>query len=114
MTDIEHLLMCLAEEGCEIAQDCSKINRFGINDVYTHIDAGTELETRHPEKGTNRERLIEEVWTKEREEFFAKIGRAMENVILQLKQLDDPKRALQIADSGRLLEFKDQPKPKGQ
>lgn len=46
------------------------------------------------------------VWTKEREEFFAKIGRAMESVILQLKQLSDPKRALEIVDTGKLLEFK--------
>lgn len=45
-------------------------------------------------------------WTKERQEFFAKIGRSMEHVILQLKQLSDPKRALEIADKGRLLEFK--------
>lgn len=45
-------------------------------------------------------------WTKERQEFFAKIGRSMEQVILQLKQLSDPKRALEIADKGRLLEFK--------
>jgi len=61
MNTIEHLLMCLAEEGCEIAQDCSKINRFGIDDVYTHIDAETGEHTRHPEKGTNRERLIDEL-----------------------------------------------------
>jgi len=46
------------------------------------------------------------IWTQEREDFFTKIGRAMESVIIQLKQLDDPVRALAIADTGRLLEFK--------
>lgn len=61
MNEAEHLLLVAGEEGCEIAQVCSKINRFGIDDVYTHIDAETGAHTPHPEKGTNRQRLIAEL-----------------------------------------------------
>lgn len=45
--------------------------------------------------------LIE--WTPEREAFFGMIGRGLEKVIQQLKQLSDPVAALQFADSGHLL-----------
>jgi hypothetical protein len=51
MTKIEHLLSCLGEEGSEIAQDVSKANRFGLNDVYP----------KQPELGTNRDRLVREL-----------------------------------------------------
>lgn len=37
MNKIEHLITCLGEEGCEISQDCSKANRFGLGEVYKKI-----------------------------------------------------------------------------
>jgi hypothetical protein len=61
MNEAEHLLSIAGEECCEISQVCSKISRFGIDDVYTHIDAETGAHTPHPEKGTNRQRLIDEL-----------------------------------------------------
>jgi hypothetical protein len=51
MNSTEHLFSCLGEEGAEIAQDVSKINRFGLLDV--NIIA--------PDSGTNKERLINEL-----------------------------------------------------
>jgi hypothetical protein len=30
----EHLIMVLGEEGCEVAQMASKINRFGIDEIF--------------------------------------------------------------------------------
>lgn len=49
MTTTEHLISCLGEEGAEIAQDCSKINRFGIDDRY-------------PQGGdSNQEKLVNEL-----------------------------------------------------
>lgn len=47
----EYLLTCLGEEGAEIAQDCSKANRFGLDDVNILL----------PEGPTNRARLIAEL-----------------------------------------------------
>ena len=41
-------------------------------------------------------------WTQEREDFFARIGRGIEAVILQLATLDNPKDAAMIADTGKL------------
>lgn len=61
MNEAEHLLSIAGEECCEISQVCSKINRFGIDDVYTHIDPETGIKTPHPEKGTNRQRLVDEL-----------------------------------------------------
>lgn len=51
MTTIEHLISCLGEEGAEIAQDCSKINRFGMFDTNCLI----------PDGPNNQERLIMEL-----------------------------------------------------
>lgn len=47
----EHLLVCLAEEGAEIAHDCSKSLRFGIND-HNYLN---------PTGPSNKERLVEEL-----------------------------------------------------
>src|SRR5690242_838701 len=60
MTTIEYLFSCLGEEGAEISQCTSKINRFGIDDVYTHIaeDGTMSVKT---DRGTNRSRLIQEL-----------------------------------------------------
>lgn len=51
MTTIEHLISCLGEEGAEIAQDCSKINRFGLHDTNC-------LELTGPD---NAQRLVNEL-----------------------------------------------------
>jgi hypothetical protein len=48
---IEHLLVCLGEEGAEITQDVSKSLRFGLDD----------RNILNPTGPTNRERLIEEL-----------------------------------------------------
>lgn len=40
LTTIAHLLSCLGEEGAEISQCCSKINRFGLHDVNILKPAG--------------------------------------------------------------------------
>lgn len=60
MNTIEHLLTILGEEGAEIAKDCSKSNRFGLDDIYTHIAPDGSQEVRN-EMGTNRQRLINEL-----------------------------------------------------
>jgi len=51
MNPTEHLLTCLGEEGAEIAQQVSKINRFGIDDRNVLDPTGP----------TNRDRLLEEI-----------------------------------------------------
>jgi hypothetical protein len=51
MNITEHLLTCLGEEGCEVAIDTSKSNRFGLDD----------RNVLNPTGPTNRERLIEEL-----------------------------------------------------
>lgn len=51
MNTAEHLLSCLGEEGAEIAQDCSKSNRFGLQDVNVLIPNGP----------TNQVRLVSEL-----------------------------------------------------
>jgi len=38
MTEIEHLLTCLAEEAGEIVQACAKALRFGLDDGYPGTD----------------------------------------------------------------------------
>jgi hypothetical protein len=47
----EHLLTCLAEEAAEVAQDCCKALRFGLNDRNVENPTGP----------TNRERLVVEL-----------------------------------------------------
>lgn len=47
----EHLLVCLAEEGAEIAQDADKSLRFGVKDVNFLIPNGPN----------NTERLVNEL-----------------------------------------------------
>lgn len=60
MDMVNNLLAHLSEECCEVSQCTSKAHRFGIDDVYTHIDEdGTE--TVKPEMGTNRFRLVGEL-----------------------------------------------------
>lgn len=51
MTTIEHLISCLGEEGVEIAQDCSKINRFGPHDTNCLEPSGPD----------NTQRLVNEL-----------------------------------------------------
>lgn len=51
MNAVEHLLTCLGEEGAEIAQDCSKCNRFGLKD----------RNVLNPTGATNRDRLVVEM-----------------------------------------------------
>lgn len=60
MNTIEHLLTCLGEEGAEIAKDCSKSNRFGLDDIYAtiHPDGSRTIKN---EMGTNRERIVDEL-----------------------------------------------------
>jgi hypothetical protein len=47
----EHLLVCLAEEAAEVAQDCDKSLRFGLDDINVLNPTGP----------SNRERLIVEL-----------------------------------------------------
>lgn len=51
MNEQEHLLATLAEEGGEIAYDCTKSLRFGLNDTNV----------KEPNGPNNRERLISEL-----------------------------------------------------
>ena len=51
MNHVEHLLTCLGEEGCEVAQDVAKSLRFGLSDRNVLNFTGP----------TNRERLINEL-----------------------------------------------------
>src|SRR4051812_5797480 len=51
MNITEHLLTCLAEEAAEVAQDCCKSLRFGLDDVNVLNPTGP----------TNRERLVTEL-----------------------------------------------------
>ena len=51
MNNAEHLLTCLAEEGCEIAHACHKSLRFGLDD----------RNVLNPNGPTNRERIVEEL-----------------------------------------------------
>lgn len=51
MNETEHLLTCLGEEGCEIAQDVAKALRFGLED----------RNVLNPTGPTNRERLVVEL-----------------------------------------------------
>jgi len=60
MQATEYLLTCLAEEAAEIVKDSCKSLRFGLDDVYTHIDA-EGVEVIKNEMGTNRDRLIAEL-----------------------------------------------------
>lgn len=51
MNTTEHLLTCLAEEGAEVAHDCHKSLRFGLDD----------RNVLNPTGPTNRERIIKEL-----------------------------------------------------
>jgi hypothetical protein len=51
LNEIEHLLVCLNEEGVEIGKETDKILRFGIDD--RNVD--------NPDDPTNRERLRREL-----------------------------------------------------
>lgn len=51
MNTIEYLLACCAEEGAEIAQDCMKSQRFGLEDVNILTPGGPP----------NRDRLVDEL-----------------------------------------------------
>lgn len=51
MNLIEHLLEVLAEEGCEIARECQKSNRFGIDDT----------DFTKPDGPNNRQRIVDEL-----------------------------------------------------
>jgi len=53
MTTIEHLISLLGEEGAEIAQMTSKINRFGLLEVYDG--------DKNPDRLTNTQRLVGEL-----------------------------------------------------
>jgi NTP pyrophosphatase (non-canonical NTP hydrolase) len=43
MNKLQYLFTCLAEECAEVAQMCSKINRFGVYDKYPEKDSQTNL-----------------------------------------------------------------------
>lgn len=51
LTIEQHLLVCLGEEGGEIAKECAKALRFGIDD----------RNFLHPEGPNNRERIVDEL-----------------------------------------------------
>lgn len=51
LTIEQHLLVCLGEEGGEIAKECAKALRFGIDD----------RNFLHPDGPNNRERIVDEL-----------------------------------------------------
>lgn len=51
MTIEEHIITTLGEEGAEISQQCSKANRFGLDDVNIKVPDGPD----------NRRRLVVEL-----------------------------------------------------
>lgn len=51
MTETEHLLVCLMEEASEVAKECAKALRFGLDDVNPNNPGG----------GTNRDRIVREL-----------------------------------------------------
>lgn len=57
MNRIEHLLACLAEECGEVAKECHKAQRFGLDDQVTLDPEGP----RGLEGPTNREKIIMEL-----------------------------------------------------
>lgn len=57
MNTIEHLLVCLAEECGEVAKECHKALRFGLDDQLTLNPDGP----RGTEGPTNREKIIAEL-----------------------------------------------------
>jgi hypothetical protein len=57
MDTIEHLLVCLAEECGEVAKECHKSLRFGLEDKVTIDPAGP----RGTDGPTNREKIIGEL-----------------------------------------------------
>lgn len=57
MNTTEHLLVCLAEECGEVAKECSKALRFGLDDQLTLNPDGP----RGTEGPTNREKIIAEL-----------------------------------------------------
>lgn len=73
MNPIEHLLSCLGEEGSEISQDCSKSNRFGLDDINILKPYGP----------TNRQRLVNEL-----NDLMGVIDLCVENGILPGKWMD--------------------------
>lgn len=54
MTESEYLISKLGEECSEVAQMTSKINCFGLDDVYDNVD-------KNPKSYNNRERLVGEI-----------------------------------------------------
>ena len=53
----EHLLVCLGEEGGEVAKECSKALRFGLNDHVTLDPTGP----RGTEGPTNVDKIVAEL-----------------------------------------------------
>lgn len=54
MTEIEYLLICLAEECNEVAQRATKALRFGLNEIQSS-------EEQNPDKQNNLQRLTNEL-----------------------------------------------------
>ncbi len=57
MNKIEYLLTCVSEECSEVAKECSKALRFGLEDQLTLDPAGP----RGTEGPTNRDKLVDEL-----------------------------------------------------
>ncbi len=57
MNPTEHLLTCLAEECTEVAKECAKALRFGLDDLVTYDPHGP----RGVLGPTNREKIVDEL-----------------------------------------------------
>jgi len=90
MNSKEHLLVCLSEEANEVAKDCSKALRFGIDDVNILYPSGP----------TNRQRLIDEL-----NDFMAVVCLLIQNGTLPDNWLSEEKTEAKIKKIKKFLNY---------
>lgn len=85
-----HLFQCLGEEGCEIAQDCSKIIRFGLHDTNVLNPTGPN----------NQQRLINEL-----NDLLGVVIMLVESGLLPDNWADGQKRRDKVAKVKKFLRY---------